>query len=190
MKTFKQFNEESITHHDKLSEEIGNPFELLPLAAVKYGPKIVQGAKATAKFAHKAIGRPLVRKNLRTGVKFNAPLKPKGQGGAFPGVGLLRQAGRLLTSPAAKVSYAKDAVDATADSIRRGDPANKVAGTALGNASYVLPGKYGLTALATSPIISYPKTSKAIAQYGLKKGKELFDKVKSNLKLKNVKKVK
>ena len=190
MKTFKQFNEESIAHHDKLSEEIGNPLEFLPFAVAKYGPSIVKGAKATAKLAHKAIGRPLVRRNLRTGVKFNAPLKPKGQGGAFPGVGLLRQGGRLLTSPAAKVSYAKDAIDATADSIRRGDPANKVAGTALGNASYVLPGAIGATALAASPIISYPKTSKAIAQYGIKKGKELFDKVKGNLNLKNVKKVK
>ena len=189
MKTFKQFSKQINENRENLME-LDRELTAAGILAAKYGPKIVKGAKATAKLVHKSIGRPFVRKNLRTGVKFNAPLKPKGQGGAFPGVGLLRQAGRVLTSPVAKVSYAKDAIDATADSIRRGDPANKVAGTALGNASYVLPGRYGIAALATSPIISYPKTSKAIAQYGLKKGKELFDKVKSNLKLKNVKKVK
>ena len=59
MKSFKKFNEESITHHNKLSEEIGNPFELLPLAAVKYGPKIVKGAKAVGPFAVKK-GRQLL----------------------------------------------------------------------------------------------------------------------------------
>ena len=53
MKSFKKFNEESITHHNKLSEEIGNPLEALPLAAIKYGPKVVKGIKSVGPFAVK-----------------------------------------------------------------------------------------------------------------------------------------
>ena len=53
MKSFKKFNEESITHHNKLSEEIGNPLEALPLAAIKYGPKVIKGIKSVGPFAVK-----------------------------------------------------------------------------------------------------------------------------------------
>ena len=53
MKSFKKFNEESITHHNKLSEEIGNPLEAVPLAAIKYGPKIIKGIKSIGPFAVK-----------------------------------------------------------------------------------------------------------------------------------------
>ena len=53
MKSFKKFNEESITHHNKLSEEIGNPLEAVPLAAIKYGPKVIKGIKSVGPFAVK-----------------------------------------------------------------------------------------------------------------------------------------
>ena len=53
MKSFKEFNDESITHHNKLSEEIGNPLEALPLAAIKYGPKVIKGIKSVGPFAVK-----------------------------------------------------------------------------------------------------------------------------------------
>ena len=59
MKSFKKFNEESITHHNKLSEEIGNPLEALPLAAIKYGPKVIKGIKSVGPFAVKK-GRQLL----------------------------------------------------------------------------------------------------------------------------------
>ena len=59
MKSFKKFNEESITHYNKLSEEIGNPLEALPLAAIKYGPKIIKGVKSVGPFAVKK-GRQLL----------------------------------------------------------------------------------------------------------------------------------
>ena len=186
MKTFKQFNEESIAHHDKLSEEIGNPLELLPLAAVKYGPKIVKGAKSTAKLVHNIAGKPFVRKNLRTGVKFGAPIS---QGGATPGMGALR----MLARPVGRVTNAligKEIFQGTQKALKSDKkPIEKAKDTAgeLVKGSIFTKSKLGLPLYLAGPsIIKNPKGSLEFAKnvgrgakrLGTDIGKAFINKVK------------
>ena len=187
MKTFKQFNEESIAHHDKLSEEIGNPLELLPLAAVKYGPKIVKGAKAVAKLGHRVLGRPLARRNLKTGVKFGAPVK---QGGAMPGMGLVRMGMRPLNR-AFQVGIGNEVLQGTRKALKSDkkplEKTKDVAGE-LVKGAYLVPGGFkGIAAATLGPsIIKDPKGSLEFAKnvgrgakrLGTDIGKAFINKVK------------
>ena len=185
MKSFNQFQEQANDNRELTSEGLG-----IVKNTLKYGPKII-------KFGHSVLGKPFVRKNLKTGIKFAAPIK---QGGATPGVGLLRQGLRPLNR---YLSYqiGKDIFQGTQKELKKDQPIRKkiqnVAGE-LAKGAYFAGGPLALpTALVGPSLIKKPKetiqTAKDVVKGAQVVGNELKDKFvnkvknfKQNQKLKNV----
>ena len=197
MKTFNQFSTQIDENRENLME-LDRELTAAGILAAKYGPKIVKGAKGLFKLGHKVLGKPFVRSNLKTGVKFGAPIK---QGGATPGVGLLRQGLRPLNR---YLSYeiGKDIFQGTQKELKKDQPIRKkvqnVAGE-LAKGAYFAGGPLALpTALVGPSLIKDPKgtikTTKDVIKGAQVVGNELKDKFvnrvknfKQNQKLKNVK---
>ena len=186
MKSFNQFQEQANDNRELTSEGLG-----LVKNTLKYGPRIL-------KFGHRVLGKPFVRKNLKSGIKFSAPIK---QGGATPGVGLTRQLMRPLNR---YLSYeiGKDIFQGTQKELKKDQPLTKkiqnVTGE-LAKGAYFAGGPLALpTALIGPSLIKDPKgtikTTKDVIKGAQVVGNELKDKFvnrvknfKQNQKLKNVK---
>ena len=185
MKSFNQFQEQANDNRELTSEGLG-----VVKNTLKYGPRIL-------KFGHSVLGKPFVRKNLKTGIKFAAPIK---QGGATPGIGLLRQGLRPLNR---YLSYeiGKDIFQGTQKELKKDQPIRKkvqnVAGE-LAKGAYFAGGPLALpTALVGPSLIKDPKgtikTTKDVIKGAQVVGNELKDKFankvknfKQNQKLKKV----
>ena len=186
MKSFNQLQEQANDNRELTSEGLG-----IVKNTLKYGPKIL-------KFGHSILGKPFVRKNLKTGIKFAAPIK---QGGATPGIGITRQLMRPLNR---YLSYeiGKDIFQGTQKELKKDQPLTKkiqnVTGE-LAKGAYFAGGPLALpTALVGPSLIKDPKgtikTTKDVIKGAQVVGNELKDKFfnkvknfKQNQKLKNVK---
>ena len=176
MKTFKQFQEQINVNRELTSEGA------LSVAknAIKYGPKIL-------KFGHRLLGRPAVRRNLKTGVKFGASIK---QGGAMPGMGLVRMGMRPLNR-AFQVGIGNEVLQGTRKALKSDkkplEKTKDVAGE-LVKGAYLVPGGFkGIAAATLGPsIIKDPKGSLEFAKnvgrgakrLGTDIGKAFINKVK------------
>ena len=176
MKTFKQFQEQINVNRELTSEGA------LSVAknAIKYGPKIL-------KFGHRLLGRPAVRRNLKTGVKFGASIK---QGGAMPGMGLVRMGMRPLNR-AFQVGIGNEVLQGTRKALKSDkkplEKTKDVAGQ-LAKGAYLVPGGFkGIAAATLGPsIIKDPKGSLEFAKnvgrgakrLGTDIGKAFINKVK------------
>ena len=186
MKSFNQFQEQANDNRELTSEGLG-----IVKNTLKYGPKVL-------KFGHTVLGKPFVRKNLKTGIKFAAPLK---QGGATPGIGITRQLMRPLNRYLG-YEVGKDIFQGTQKELKKDQPITKkvqnVAGE-LAKGAYFAGGPLALpTALVGPSLIKDPKgtikTTKDVIRGAQVVGNELKDKFvnrvknfKQNQKLKNVK---
>ena len=182
MKTFKQFQEQINVNRELTTEGLG-----LGMKALKYGPKIVKGAKTVAKLGHRVLGRPAARRNLKTGVKFGASIK---QGGAMPGMGLVRMGMRPLNR-AFQVGIGNEVLQGTRKALKSDkkplEKTRDVAGE-LVKGAYLVPGGFkGIAAATLGPsIINDPKGSLEFAKnvgrgakrLGTDIGKAFINKVK------------
>ena len=185
MKTFKQFSKQINENRENLME-LDRELTAAGILAAKYGPKIVKGAKATARLVHNIAGKPFVRQNLKTGVKFGAPIS---QGGATPGMGALR----MLARPVGRVTNAligKEIFQGTQKALKSDKkPIEKAKDTAgeLVKGSIFTKSKLGLPLYLAGPsIIKNPKGSLEFAKnvgrgakrLGTDIGKAFINKVK------------